>query len=76
MLAFLIVVFAATGKHPLGNAKWFSVQTLKRLSAMVLLVLVTVFVTGLMVAHRMVAPKYAAVFVTSYGWLLITKLAV
>jgi len=75
MLAFLIVVFAATGKHPLENAKWFGVQTLKRLSGLVLLVLVTVVVTGLMVAHRMVAAKYAAVFVTNYGWLLITKLA-
>jgi putative copper resistance protein D len=75
MLAFLIAVFAATGKHALENAKWFGVQTLTRLSAMVLLVLVTVFVTGLMVAHLMVAPKYATLFVSNYGWLLITKLA-
>ncbi len=75
ILAFVIVVFAATGKHPLESARWFGVQTLKRLSAMVLLVLGTVFVSGLMVAHRMVAPKYATVFVSNYGWLLIAKLA-
>ena len=76
VLTFLIVVFAATGRHSLENAKWVGVQTLKRMSAMVLLVLVTVFVTGVIVAYPMVAPKYAAVFVTNYGWLLITKLAI
>jgi putative copper resistance protein D len=76
VLAFLIVVFVATRKHSFENDKWCGVQTLKRLSAMVQLVLGTVLVTGVMAAHPMVAPKYAAVFVTHYGWLLITKSAI
>ncbi len=76
MLLFLMLVFVATAHHQPVTAKWLSIQTLERLSAVQLLVLVSVFVTGLMAAHPMVDPKYAALFVTESGWLLIGKLMI
>lgn len=74
MLVFLILVFVTTAHRQLVKANWSSIQMLERLSAIELFVLVLVFVTGFMTAHPMVAPKYAALFVTDSGWLLISKL--
>ncbi|MCP9448169.1 MAG: CopD family protein, partial [Nitrospira sp.] len=48
---------------------------LKRFSTMALPVMVAILATGIFVADRMVSPNYAALFATTYGWLLNTKLA-
>jgi putative copper resistance protein D len=74
--AVLTVVFAAPGARSWENADRPGVQTLTRFSAMALPVAIAVFATGLFVAYHTVAPNYATLFVTSYGWLLTTKLAV
>jgi len=76
LLAFLVAVFAATGMRPPKNTAWFGVRTLKSLSAMGLLVLTAVFVTGLKAAYPLIDQNYAAVFVTDSGWLLIAKLTI
>lgn len=48
---------------------------LKRFSTMALPVMITIIVTGFLVADRMVSNNYAALFATKYGWLLNAKLA-
>ena len=74
--AVLTVVFSATGKQSREEADRSGIQPLKHFSVMALPVAVAVFATGLFVAYPTVAPNYAALFVTNYGWLLNTKLAV
>lgn len=71
LLAFLVAVFSATGQS--AKKQWLSIGTLGLLSATELLLLVAVLVVGLMAAHPMVHPMYAAVFVTESGRVLITK---
>ena len=71
----LAVLFATTQKRSPEEADRPGVQTLKRFSAMALPVMIAVFVTGIIVADRMVGTSYAALFATKYGWLLNTKLA-
>lgn len=76
LLAFLAMAFASTGKrHPEGT-NWFGVQTLKWLSMLGLLVVATVLLTGLKAAHPLIDRNYAAVFVTTSGWLLVGKLVI
>ncbi|MCP9456335.1 MAG: CopD family protein [Nitrospira sp.] len=48
--------------------------SLKRFSSLALPVMGGIVLTGLLVADRMVSPNYAALFATSYGWFLNTKL--
>ena len=73
--AFLALLFATTKKLSPEETDRSGVQTLKRFSAMALPVMVAVIATGLIVTDRMVGTSYAALFATSYGWLLNTKLA-
>jgi copper resistance protein D len=76
LLTFLAAVFAPPGTRPSKSTKWFGVQTLKWLSTMGLVVLTTVFVTGVIAAYPLIDKNYAAVFVTNSGWLLIGKVAI
>ena len=73
--AFLAVLFSATGKRSREELDRSGVQTLKRFSAIALPVMIAVIATGLILAYRMVDPKYAALVATRYGWLLNAKLA-
>ena len=73
--AFLTVLFAATGTRSREEADRSGIQTLKHFSAMALPVMVAVVATGLIVSYRMVGTIYAALFSTSYGWFLNTKVA-
>lgn len=73
MLVFLVVVLKTTGMRPFKTTTWVRVRTL---STIRLLVLVVVFVTGVMAAYPLIDKNYAAVFVTTSGWLLIGKLVV
>lgn len=73
--AFLTVLFAATGKRSRKEANRSGIQTLKHFSAIALPVMVAVVATGLVVSYRMMGTIYAALFSTSYGWILNTKLA-
>ena len=72
LLAFLIAVFAATARP--ATIKWVSARTLTLLSGTELLLLASVLVMGVMAAHPMVDPMYAAVFVTDSGRVLMAKL--
>lgn len=76
LLTFLAAVFASTRKCPPKSNKWFGAQTLTWVSIIRLLVLAAVFVTGLKAAYPLIDKNYAAVFVTTSGWLLIGKLAI
>jgi putative copper resistance protein D len=76
MLTFLVAVFTATGMRPPTSTKWLTVRTLKWLSAIGLLVWAIGFATGLEAAYPLINKNYAAVFVTSSGWLLIAKLTI
>lgn len=76
LLTFLAAVFASPETRPSKSTKWFGVQTLKWLSALGLLMLAAVFVTGLKAAHPLIDKNYAAVFVTTSGWLIIGKVAI
>lgn len=75
LLAFLTVLFAATGKRSRKEANRSGIQTLKHFSAIALPVMVAVVATGLVVSYRMMGTIYAALFSTSYGWILNTKIA-
>ncbi len=76
LLTFLAMVFASTGKRHSEGTKWLGAKTMKWLSMLGLLVLATVFVTGLKAAHPLIDKNYAAVFVTNSGWFLVGKLAI
>ena len=73
--AFLTVLFAATGTRSCDGADRSGIQPLKHFSAMALPVMLAIVATGIIVADRMVDTSYAALFATSYGWFLNTKLA-
>ncbi len=76
MFTFLVAVFAATGIRPHMNTRWLGAGALKWFSAVGLVVLAAVFVTGLKAAYPLIDQNYAAMFVTRSGWLLIAKLAI
>ena len=73
--AFLTVLFAATGTRSREGADRSGIKILKHFSTMALPVMLAVVATGIIVADRMVDTSYAALFATSYGWFLNTKLA-
>ncbi|MCP9450476.1 MAG: CopD family protein [Nitrospira sp.] len=69
----LAVLFSnRTDAHSADRA---TLLPLKRFSTMALPVMVAIIATGIIVADRMVSPSYAALFATTYGWLLNAKLA-
>ena len=72
--AFLTILYANTGKRSRKEAHGSDIQTLKRFSKMALPVMIAVVATGIIVADRMIDTSYAALFATSYGWFLNTKL--
>jgi putative copper resistance protein D len=76
IFTFLAAVFAVTGKRPAKQTTWLGIGTLKWLSALGLVVLAAVLVTGLNAAHPLMDKNYAAVFVTTSGWLLVAKLTI
>jgi putative copper resistance protein D len=76
IFTFLVAVFAATETRSPKNTTSFGVGTLKWLSAIELLIVAAVFVTGVSAAYPLIDQNYAAVFVTHSGWLLIAKLAI
>ena len=73
--AILSIMFATTGKRSHEEVTRFDVQTLKRFSTIALPVMVAVVATGIIVTNDMVDTNYAALFATSWGLFLITKLA-
>jgi putative copper resistance protein D len=50
-------------------------DVLSRFSALALPMMIAVIVSGLVVANRMIDTNYAGLVATTYGWLLILKLA-
>lgn len=49
-------------------------EVLSRFSALALYTMITIVVSGLIVANLMIDTNYAGLVATTYGWLLITKL--
>lgn len=74
LFTFFAAVFVATRKRPPTRTNWFGVRTLKWVSMMRLVVVAAGLATGLTTAHPLIDKNYAAVFVTTSGWLLIAKL--
>jgi putative copper resistance protein D len=71
----LAVLTHATHTHPQGAMERSGLILLKRFSSLALPLMIGIVATGLVVADRMVGGNYAALFATTYGWLLNTKLA-
>ena len=67
----LVASTAATG--PMSDRSRAS-EVLRRFSALALYTMITIIVSGLIVANRMIDTNYAGLVATTYGWLLITKL--
>jgi len=73
--AVLSIMFTTTGKRSHEEVDRFDIQTLKRFSAIALPVMVAVVATGIIVTDSMVDTSYASLVATSWGWFLITKIA-
>jgi putative copper resistance protein D len=71
----LAVLIHAAHMHPQGAKERSGLILLKRFSSLALPLMIGIVATGLVVADRMVDGNYAALFATTYGWLLNTKLA-
>ncbi|MGE0642544.1 MAG: CopD family protein [Nitrospira sp.] len=76
ILTLLVAVFAATRRRSPKNTTWFGVRTLQWLSAMELLTVAAVLGTGMSAAYPLINKNFAAVFVTTSGWLLVAKLTI
>ncbi|MFO0698241.1 MAG: c-type cytochrome [Nitrospira sp.] len=75
-LVFLVVVFKATRMRLSETPTWLGAGNLMWLSVIGLLVLAAVYITGLTAAYPLIDKNYAAVFVTTSGWLLVVKFTI
>jgi copper resistance protein D len=67
----LVASTTATGRM---NERSRASEVLSRFSALALYTMITIVVSGLVVANLMLDTNYAGLVATTYGWLLITKL--
>jgi len=74
LLGVLAVLIHAAYTHPQGSMERSGITILKQFSSIALPLMIGIVATGLVVADRMVGANYAALFATTYGWLLNTKL--
>lgn len=70
----LAVLIHAANTHSQDARGRSGMTILKQFSSIALPLMIGIVVTGLVVADRMVGGNYAALFATTYGWLLNTKL--
>ena len=70
----LAILLHATHTQPQGMPEQSGMTILKQFSSIALPLMIGIVGTGLLVADRMVGGNYAALFATTYGWLLNTKL--
>jgi putative copper resistance protein D len=70
LLAFLATIYGADGTP--SERAWVT-RALRRFSCMAMPVMIGAVATGLLMAYRQVAPAYAALVATPYGYLLTAK---
>lgn len=72
-LPAVILVAATAAPGPVSEGSRAG-EVLNRFSALALYTMVTIVVSGLVVANLMIDTNFAGLVATAYGWLLITKL--
>ena len=70
----LAILIHAANMPQQGAMERSCITVLKQFSSIALPLMIGIVATGLVVADRMVGGNYAALFATTYGWLLNTKL--
>lgn len=73
--AFLLIVFDRHNCDAKGIQLVLNIDSLKRFSAIALPIMVAIILTGLVLTDRMVEEDYHALVASTYGWVLVTKIA-
>lgn len=73
--AFLLIVFDRHNCDAKGIQLVLNVDSLKRFSVIALPIMVAIVLTGLILTDRMVEEDYHALVASTYGWALVTKIA-
>ena len=73
--AFLLIVFDRHNCDAKGIQLVLNIDSLKRFSVIALPIMVAIILTGLILTDRMVEEDYHALVASTYGWALVTKIA-